>query len=174
LTSEKKVETVSSKKAKSALGERLKRAAHGAGFTSETLSERLGGVTAGAVRRWWNGSNEPSVETLKSYAALTGVSLSDLIPDNVPIKDPTSLEEMLFRWARLAEDRSGGAEAMRSVRGDWGSLDEAGRRELDRLAPGMLQLLSDLAGGEWAALDEPRQREAVAKLLVELRQWRPR
>lgn len=88
------------------LGERLKRLAHAAGFTAETLAERLG-CSPSAVWAWWSGRNEPGVEAqLRALAT---------VPD-APLTAPP-----LLTWLAAAAERFPAL---------WEKMDEEGRREM--------------------------------------------
>jgi transcriptional regulator with XRE-family HTH domain len=162
VTSEKKNGGRSSKKAKPPLAQRLKRAAQGAGFTSESLSERLG-VTPGAVRSWWTGRNEPSVETLKDYAAVCRVSIHYLITGDEPVPPVGTLQEWQLQFANLVRQGMDPAEAIDRITGmgpGAAAMTAEERASLTGSGAAMREVLEQHSGGRWEELTDD-QRHAV-------------
>ncbi|HEY9015478.1 MAG TPA: helix-turn-helix transcriptional regulator, partial [Gemmatimonadales bacterium] len=80
-----------------ALGERLRQTAQAAGFTSDSIAERLG-IQGGSVRGWWVGRNAPSFARLRQYADLVKVSVSYLLTGSQsPMGSHGTLQEWRLR-----------------------------------------------------------------------------
>lgn len=167
MSSEKKIARSKTKRAKPPLAERLKRAAQGAGFTSEALSERLG-VTAGAVRSWWVGRNEPSVEMLQNYARETGVPFTELVADKSDERDRGAdlLGELVDAYASgtlgqaWAEKRFGARVVRQSVE------DPRFQQALNWL----LTSVQEEFGRNWSELSPAERRSVLDNLVDSIRE----
>lgn len=149
------------------IGRRMKAAAEAAGFDPYRMAQELG-VRPPTVYRWYKGQSRPSNEVMSQFAAVVGRSTGWLWTG------AEEVEDLLLRWARFASEQMPASEAVRSIRGDYGSLTQEHRALLDQSAPGMLQMLNELAGGDWARLDEEGQRQALRALVDRLEEWRQR
>jgi transcriptional regulator with XRE-family HTH domain len=153
-------------------GERLKKAAKKAGFTSDQIGELLG-VEGGTVRGWWRGASEPSIDMLTHYARLTLVSVSYLIEGDRPMGPSGTLQEWLLRYAELIRQGVPPLEAINQITGV-SSVGDPGIPE-DRLTPeereilageatAMQAVLEEASGGQWDRLND-EQRLAVLRLI---------
>lgn len=153
-----------------AFGQRLKRVAQAAGYTSETLAELLG-LTAGAVRTWWVGRNEPSRDMLTEYARVCGVSVAYLLTGGEEAMGPSgTLQEWRLRFAELIRQGAEPLEAIDRITGPqttrvegWDLTPEE-REVLESSGPEMRARLEEASGGHWDDLNE-EQREAVVRLV---------
>lgn len=158
-------------KKRPAIAGRLKRTAQAAGYTSETIAERLG-ITAGAVRNWWVGRNEPSLEMLDSYAKATGVSVSYLVSGG-EVQPYVSERERRLRMADLIAQGANPIEAMEksfedvpeALRSRGWEITEDQRALLAGAGDAMRQELERASGGQWALLS-PEQKEAVLRVIL--------
>jgi transcriptional regulator with XRE-family HTH domain len=153
-------------------GDRLKKAAKKAGFTSDQIGELLG-VEGGTVRGWWRGASEPSIDMLTHYARLTLVSVSYLIEGDRPMGPSGTLQEWLLRYAELIRQGVSPLEAINRITGV-NSVSDPGIPG-DRLTPeerallagdadAMQATLEDASGGQWDRLTDA-QKLAVLQLI---------
>lgn len=157
-----------------ALGERLRTTAKAAGFTSDSMAERLG-IQGGSVRGWWSGRNEPSFARLKAYSDAVGVSISYLVfGSERPMGPVGTLQEWRVRYADLIAQGVDPAEAVDQISGEMPE-SEIGGIPVDELTPEERDLLvgqgvrlrltlNQMAGGDWLLLT-PEQKEVVLRLV---------
>lgn len=157
-----------------AMGERLRNTAKAAGFTSDSMAERLG-IQGGSVRGWWSGRNEPSFARLKAYSEAVGVSISFLVfGSERPMGPVGTLQEWRIRYADLIAQGIDPAEAVDRISAEM-PLDDVGGIPVDELTPGERDLLvgqgvklrlklNQMAGGHWLDLT-PEQKEVVLRLI---------
>lgn len=65
------------------LGERLRRLRQSSGLSQEEVARSLY-ITRQSVSKWENGQAEPGVDSLKALAALYGVTIDELVGNEVP------------------------------------------------------------------------------------------
>lgn len=143
------------------LAERLRYAAGRAQLTSEVLAERLG-VTGGAVRRWWTGTNEPKLATLLSYARAVPCSVFWLVTGQYREELPERFWRFALAFADLVADGLDPASAVEEVTGMMLTPKEA--RRLSRAAEGMVALLFFHSGGAWSLLSAAEKVEVLRKI----------
>lgn len=159
---------------KSDWGARLKRLAKSAGFTAESLAERLG-CSPSAVWAWWSGRNEPSVDMLRAYAEAVKVSVDYLVGQEGPMGPAGSLQEWRLRFADLLRQGVSPDEAIDRITGpsylDAESLvlpdsemTAEERAILKGSAEAMREVLEHHSGGRWEELTVD-QRAAVLQLI---------
>lgn len=156
------------------MGERLRTTAKAAGFTSDSMAERLG-IQGGSVRGWWSGRNEPSFARLKAYSDAVGVSISYLVfGSERPMGPVGTLQEWRVRYADLIAQGVDPAEAVDQISGEMPE-SEIGGIPVDELTPEERDLLvgqgvrlrltlNQMAGGDWLLLT-PEQKEVVLRLV---------
>lgn len=161
------------RKQRSPLGRRLKWASEQAGLTSEVLAERLG-VGPSTVRGWWTGHSEPSVDMLRQYAALTGVSADYLVSGSYqPTGQSGTIEQWRLRFAEMirqgvdpteAFDRMVGAPHLNRTGIPEEKLTEQERQLLQGAGPAMNGVLDEMSGGRWDRLTDD-QKQALLHLI---------
>jgi len=144
-----------------AVGERMRQAAEAKQLDPYEVARALQRKPP-TVYRWYTGETRPANDDLNAFAALVGKPVIEILFG-------VSLPRLLLRWATLAE-QIGGSEALARLRGqtDW---DESLRAVFDRLAPDMLAMLSQMAGGDWRRLPEAEQLSLMQRLLSRLVDW---
>lgn len=169
LPDDKKTGGRKSNRPKPPLAGRLKRVAQGAGFTSETISEQLG-LTAGAVRNWWVGKNEPSVEMLVRYAGLTGVSVSYLLTGKENDKEAGSAslrKAQVIQVLDAAVARFTALPARLVQTPPELTADLAGYEHQDRLRLAVATILDEVQatyGRPWAELTKEERDRVLSEL----------
>lgn len=153
-----------------ARGQRLKQAAKSVGYTSATLSERIG-VTDGAVRGWWSGLNEPNAEKIKLYAEAVGKP-SDYLLYGTTHTDATfeNLKGMALAFATLVQagaDPIAAVDALTSPADeeDW---TEEEKRILAEAEESMRAWVNGAAEETKLALLTKEQQEEIAEKIVEM------
>ena len=76
-------------------GKKIKELRNQSHLTQKDLAEKLY-VSAQAVSRWENGEVEPSIETLKQLSSIFGVSLDELLCNEVHISKPKQEKEIKY------------------------------------------------------------------------------
>lgn len=164
-----------------AFGQRLKRAAQAAGFTSETIAETLG-VSPGAVRNWWAGKNEPSRDALSHYARITRLQIGYLLRGSDEPMGPTgTLQEWRLRFAELIRQGVEPRAAINQITGGNhvgepgiapDRLTEEEKQLLEGAGPRMRQVLEEVSGGQWDRLSDDK-KEAILRLIEAMAQDEP-
>jgi AcrR family transcriptional regulator len=145
------------------VGARMQQAAEAKGLGAYDIAAALG-PRAPTVYRWFSGESRPSIDLMNRFAALVERSAAWLWTGQEP------LEEVLLRWARLAQS-VGGSEALAQVRREGAPADAETVRLLDQFAPGMLAILAELGGADWPSQPQADQLALMTRLLARLREW---
>lgn len=98
-------------------GQRLKRVAKAAGYTSDQIGEQIG-KEGGTVRGYWRGYSDPDVDTLVRYARACHVSVEYLATgEEKPMGPSGTMMEWLLRVRALTEKGLSPAEAIDQITG---------------------------------------------------------
>lgn len=138
----------------------MKASAKAKRLTSAVLGERLG-VEDGAVRNWWRGHSEPSLDMLRAYADLVGVSADYLISGH---------DDAFVRWVfRFADAIMTGVAPAQAIEDLSERAIPAEKREaLNSRREALREHLQEMAGRPWEELAEADRRAIVERLIQEL------
>ena len=153
---------MSDKQLQAEIGARMKQAAAAVGLGAYEVAEALG-VRPPTVYRWWTGESRTDRATMARYAQLVALpqvwlEAGDGVFDYVAT--------MLRRWVDAASSGMQGDKAIEAVDARLLDTDPGLAEAVRREAPGMLQIIEEMGGGDWESLSEA-VRTAIVRRLVE-------
>jgi transcriptional regulator with XRE-family HTH domain len=145
----------------------MKAAARSARLTSAALGTVLG-VEDGAVRNWWRGHSEPTLDMLRQYADAVGVSAAYLLHGEeerssaAPLEKSEVVRVLDALIAAFAAQPAGLTAPTPDV-----SAAVTRHPEAERLAASVEVILDSVRhrfGREWSDLTEEERREVLASI----------